>query len=80
MKPEPKLCILRGRPGWPPCGRLRSMKSWKNFSNGEAGGRPGICGSALSAPACRSWLLETFTTAGSNSAARSAKLAGAARA
>src|SRR5271165_4076042 len=55
------------------------MKSLKNCSNGEPGGNSGISGRPPGPPLARASIREeeeTFTTAGSSRAARSAKLAG----
>ncbi len=97
MKPDPSACILRGGalgspPPPPPCSRF--MKSWKNFSNGDPGGKAGMPGPGPglgpapgpSSSSPSGWsaatvsVEEMLTTAGSSEAARSAKLSGAARA
>jgi hypothetical protein len=54
------------------------MKSLKNCSKGEPGGKTGISGASELARLV--WLELTLTTAGSREPARSAKLSGAGRA
>src|SRR5271167_2930754 len=82
-KPEPSEVALRGPgSGWSPLGMPCSRKSWKNFSNGEPGGKSGISGPGWSPPPAvfKVCVVEMLTTEGSSLAARSAKLSGAGRA